>query len=320
MKFILNKDNLEIDDEQYYYSGSVAYYEADIEYDESWKNLIIEAIIIKRGEEAGETIAVIDNKMYIDQKLSGMYFVGFVGYSLEEEEKVYQISSNLKSICFSKGAGEIDAKNTELPTPTEWEIYIAQLKSIVSNIEGLSEELNSKVSEVEKKLEDGELDGEDGFSPIAKVTETEEGANIEITDKNGTTRASIKNGEKGEQGDPGYTPQKGIDYYTSAEKEEFENGINERVDDAINDIQDKTEEYNQNAIEKTNEYNQNATEKEATLNDLIDDITDTFTSMNIMNFYVDNNAKVHIVSESELVNNKFYIENGRLGVKTYVNR
>lgn len=36
--------------------------------------------------------------------------------------------------------------------------------------------------------------GADGFSPIAKVTQTEEGAIISITDKNGTTSAEIKNG------------------------------------------------------------------------------------------------------------------------------
>jgi len=36
--------------------------------------------------------------------------------------------------------------------------------------------------------------GADGFSPIAYVTETENGARITITDKNGTTTAEVKNG------------------------------------------------------------------------------------------------------------------------------
>ena len=44
--------------------------------------------------------------------------------------------------------------------------------------------------------EDGK-DGEDGYSPSAKVTQTEEGAEIEITDKNGTTKAIVKNGQGG---------------------------------------------------------------------------------------------------------------------------
>ena len=39
--------------------------------------------------------------------------------------------------------------------------------------------------------------GQDGFSPIATVTQTEEGALIEITDKNGKTSATVENGQDG---------------------------------------------------------------------------------------------------------------------------
>ncbi len=38
--------------------------------------------------------------------------------------------------------------------------------------------------------------GEDGFSPTASVEETEDGAVIIITDKNGTTKATVKNGSE----------------------------------------------------------------------------------------------------------------------------
>lgn len=61
--------------------------------------------------------------------------------------------------------------------------------------------------------------GEDGFSPIAKVTQTTTGATISITDKKGTTTATInhgkdgKDGQDGSDGQDGYTPRKGIDYF-----------------------------------------------------------------------------------------------------------
>lgn len=48
--------------------------------------------------------------------------------------------------------------------------------------------------------------GEPGFSPIAKVVQTDDGAVITITDKDGTTEVVITNGKNG------YTPKKGIDY------------------------------------------------------------------------------------------------------------
>ena len=52
--------------------------------------------------------------------------------------------------------------------------------------------------------------GIDGFSPIAKVETITNGATITITDKNGTTTATILNGAKGEKGDPGIQGIQGI--------------------------------------------------------------------------------------------------------------
>ena len=60
--------------------------------------------------------------------------------------------------------------------------------------------------------------GEAGFSPIANVRQTETGATITITDKSGTTFATIKNGERGTAGK---TPAKGIDYFTASDKQEI---------------------------------------------------------------------------------------------------
>ena len=75
--------------------------------------------------------------------------------------------------------------------------------------------------------------GADGFSPVAKVETITNGATITITDKNGTTTATILNGAKGTDGSPGIqgpqgepgtngtTPVKGVDYYTEADKQEM---------------------------------------------------------------------------------------------------
>ena len=45
--------------------------------------------------------------------------------------------------------------------------------------------------------------GQDGFSPIAKVVQTETGATITITDKTGTTTATVNNGKDGKDGTDG---------------------------------------------------------------------------------------------------------------------
>lgn len=51
--------------------------------------------------------------------------------------------------------------------------------------------------------------GEDGFSPIAKVEQTAGGAVISITDKDGTTTATITNGKDGKDGADGAPGAKG---------------------------------------------------------------------------------------------------------------
>lgn len=52
--------------------------------------------------------------------------------------------------------------------------------------------------------------GEDGFSPIASVNQTANGAVITVTDKNGTTTAVISNGTDGKNGIDGKDGQQGV--------------------------------------------------------------------------------------------------------------
>ena len=89
-----------------------------------------------------------------------------------------------------------------------------------------------------------ELKGEDGFSPIVVVEETDIGYDIIITDKEKTSRVSVKDGKdgadgkdgvdgkdgkEGADGKDGYTPVRGTDYWTPTDIEE----IKSYVDDAI---------------------------------------------------------------------------------------
>lgn len=74
------------------------------------------------------------------------------------------------------------------------------------------EEIDSLIPSVK----DG-IDGEDGFSPIATVEQTTDGAVITITDINGTTTATIKNGKDGANGQDGNGGSSNIVYLTESE-------------------------------------------------------------------------------------------------------
>lgn len=239
MKFILNKDKLEINEELDLNSGAINYYGIEVEHDSDWDGLTIEAVMIKRKEKIGTSLAVINNKVYIDRNTKGKYSIGFVGYKIENNQKIKQISTNLLALVFGAGAGEITTQNEELPTPTEWEIYVAEIRSIVGEIEGLSAGLESRVSEVETALENGDFDGADGISPTLSETATQDGYDVSITDINGTRTIHLTNGQDGRDGvngSDGYTPVRGTDYWTSSDISEIEQHCDTYIDGKIGSL------------------------------------------------------------------------------------
>lgn len=62
---------------------------------------------------------------------------------------------------------------------------------------------------IQELQENGGGSGEDGFSPVAKVTQTDSGAVISVTDKSGTTMATIVNGKDGANGKDGSDGKRG---------------------------------------------------------------------------------------------------------------
>ena len=210
MKFILDKDKLTIvNNKPYTYnSGSVDYYEAEVQFDEAWNDLTIEAIITKMGENKGISRSPINNKIMLDLQENGTYTVGFVGYKIENEEKIYQISTDLGVIQYNQGAGEIETENEPIPTATEWEIYIAQIQDMIDNIEDMdiTAEKIGKQTTITITKKDGTIqevvinDGQDGKD--AKINgknsiEVEAGNNITIDDTENGIRINSTGGGSG---------------------------------------------------------------------------------------------------------------------------
>lgn len=66
--------------------------------------------------------------------------------------------------------------------------------------------------------------GQDGYSPAATVEQTENGAVISVTDRNGTTTAALKNGKDGQPGADGRNGSAGI-YVRDPEAETAEEAL-----------------------------------------------------------------------------------------------
>lgn len=100
-------------------------------------------------------------------------------------------------------------------------------------------DIRKLIAELQEKLKQLE-DAEEGVSPTVEVSKAGTVTTIAITDVNGTKTATINDGakgDKGDKGDPGekgdigapgadgYTPVKGTDYYTEADKTEMVNRV-----------------------------------------------------------------------------------------------
>ena len=70
------------------------------------------------------------------------------------------------------------------------------------------------------------------ISPTAKVERETDGVLVTITDKNGTTTAEVFDGAKGDKGTDGYSPVRGVDYFTEEDKTAMVNAVLAQVVDA----------------------------------------------------------------------------------------
>ena len=75
-------------------------------------------------------------------------------------------------------------------------------------------------------------------------------------------------GDKGDKGDDGYTPKKGVVYFTENDKQELIEAVTEDASsEFVQIVNSKTIEFNNNATSKTDSFNSNATSKETSYNE-----------------------------------------------------
>lgn len=135
MKISIHGDKAEIIEgkDEIINSGGIDYYEVKVEFDETWNDLIKYAILVKKDDSTTKRINIIDNKFYINTKNFGMHYIGFLGFRLNEKgEKTYQIPTNLVSKRLTQSAGSFEEEESDVPSASEWELYIAQIQEIVN--------------------------------------------------------------------------------------------------------------------------------------------------------------------------------------------
>lgn len=202
----------------------------------------------------------------------GYSILGVYAYKTEQDTLVLRYSPSPTKISVYDGSYKADAENSEPITPSEIEQYQQILQNSLQQFQNqynaLVEETEGDIQaiedELQRKVDEGYFDGEDGFSPIATVTQLQNGARIEIEDKNGRTSVDVLNGQDG------YSPVRGVDYWTEEDKQEVEEEATQQIDGKIEEYntnaQNKLNQYNSNATQKTTDYNTNAEQKMSAYN------------------------------------------------------
>lgn len=154
----------------------------------------------------------------------GYSILGVYAYKTEQDTLVLRYSPSPTKISVYDGSYKADAENSEPITPSEIEQYQQILQNSLQQFQNqynaLVEETEGDIQaiedELQRKVDEGYFDGEDGFSPIANVIQLSNGVKIEIEDKTGRTSASVFDG---------YSPQRGVDYFTQEDIEEIETDV-----------------------------------------------------------------------------------------------
>ena len=119
--------------------------------------------------------------------------IAIIGIIDESGEVSNKAIGTIDSGSDGKSAYQIALDNGFEGTETEW---LESLKG-EQGVQGIQGETGST--------------GADGFSPAAKVEQTDDGAIITITDKNGTTNVTVLNGKDGQNGKDGENGKDGLD-------------------------------------------------------------------------------------------------------------
>lgn len=227
LNFTVDSQRLALKSNESLVERSSKYIKCGFAFNDDWTGLNKVALFLKCGETSIPIPKRIDESGICDipEKIAfygGQCKLSVIGCNSATLESILAGEPvNLDNVIITTNPVRLHFEETiSYDTLTEDEDISSLFIDFLRQINGLAQEVNN-------------LKSSGGFSPIANVKQLENGTEISITDYNGTTTAIIRNGSDG------YTPIKGVDYYTEDEKNALVNEILNATDDTLvlNDIE-----------------------------------------------------------------------------------
>ena len=188
-------------------------------FSEEYNNLIKKAVFTAKNNQS-YLVDINNNQCIIPEevlKMQGNVILGVYGYQNNDGQLALRYSPSPAKFFVSSGSFIDDTKITIPPKE------LADLYDRVNNI----------VNEVQQKLDDGDFDGV-GIQNI--VFNQDYTMTIFLTDGSQYTSPVLK----GDTGQPGYTPQRGVDYWTNEDKQEIIGDITPLIPTDLKDLNDDT--------------------------------------------------------------------------------
>ncbi len=225
---------------------SLNYLKAQFVFTTSDWNGLEKTAYFTQGEKT-HSIKLDENNIAFPLHLSaGEWAVSVVGREYKNGDLVERITTDTATITVKPFKAGTETPFPE-PTPTETESLKAEIGNLPDLLTRDKTSLVNAINELYRK--GGTGGGENGFSPIVSVEEIEGGHRVTITDAEGEKSFDVLNGTDG------YTPIKGVDYFTEADKTEIANAVLDEIPDIptktsqlVNDSNFVTAEYVTNAI------------------------------------------------------------------------
>lgn len=242
-KFTARGDKLRADEDYSFVEGNQLTYTAEFSFDEDWKKEYDVMCVVYDGQRRLAPVPVTAGKCTLPRLNKGVAKIGLVGMWGEEDSVNPIISTDWVAVNVSGGANNGDTDESFNESVAEiWHQYYSQMEESRRGAETAADRAEDQADRI-KNLD---VSAEEGIQADVTKTETEGGISLKFTlpkgEKGDRGEAGPQGapgvqgiqgpkGDKGDQGDrgpagekgaDGYTPVKGVDYFTPKDIEELD--------------------------------------------------------------------------------------------------
>ena len=233
--FDVRGDKIVSHEDYSFVEGNQLTYEAYFNLDEDWKKEYDVMCVVYDGQRRLAPVPVVEGKCILPRLNKGCAKIGLVGMWGEEDSVNPIISTDWVNINVSGGANNGDVNESFNESVAEiWHQYYSRMEENRKASEAAADRAENQADRI-KNLD---VEAAAGDNAAVEKTETENGIKLSFTlpkgDKGdkGDTGTQGPKGDKGDigaKGADGYTPLKGVDYWTEEDKTEIKGYVDEAI-------------------------------------------------------------------------------------------